>query len=102
MTTRMTRDKLIAELAAGKVVPFAAGDWPALAGDFKLVREIPTGLGGVMLLVRRPLPAGRKLGWALVEDPQPGEKVVRPLASEKEARALIADRLAAYERMWDG
>ncbi len=102
MKAEPTAEKLIAELAGGAIVPLAADHWPAVAGTFKPVDEIATGLGGVILLVRRPLPGSRKLAWALVEDAKPGEKVIRPLASEQEARALIADRLAAYERMWDG
>ncbi len=102
MSDKVSRESLIADLAAGDIVPLATADWQKLASHFKLVEDTPTGLGGVILLVRRPLPTGRKLGWALVEDPKAGEKIIRPLANEKEARALIADRLAAYERMWDG
>lgn len=102
MTAKTGSEKLVADLAAGNIIPLSTDQWTGVAGTFKFVDEIPTGLGGTMLLVRRPLPVGRKLGWALVEDPEPGRKVIRPLATEKEARALIADRLAAYERMWDG
>lgn len=97
-----TAERLVTELAAGTIVPMSDENWLKLAAQFKLVEDLPTGLGGVILLVRRPMPTGQKLGWALVEEPKPGEKVVRPLANEKEARALIKDRLAAYERMWDG
>ena len=94
--------ELLDALDAGAIVPLTAAAWAKLADNFPLVEDIATGLGGHILLVRRPLPAGRRQGWALVEDPKPGQKVVRPLAGEKEARALIKDRLAAYERMWDG
>ena len=60
-------------------------------------------VSGSILLIRRPKPgAAKQTGWAIVEEPEPKIRVVRPLDSEKEARALIADRLAAYERMWDG
>jgi hypothetical protein len=52
-------------------------------------------MAGRILLVRAPL-------WMLVEEPKPTERVLRPMKNEKEARALIAERLAAYERMWDG
>ena len=99
---KYTEARLVTALADGTIVPLPEDNWQALASHFKLVEDTPTGMGGVILLVRRPLPAGRKLGWALVEDSKPGEKVVRPLANEKEARALIDERLAAYERMWDG
>lgn len=96
-------DELLERLEAGEIVPLAATDWQRLSGAFEIAEEIATGLAGSILLIRRPRGAGKmRPGWALVEQPEPKVRVVRPLASEKEARALIADRLAAYERMWDG
>ena len=101
--SKLDADELAVQLAAGSIVPLAVENWIEVAGSFKVVEEIPTGMGGAILLVRRQLPADRRrLGWALVEESEPKIRVVRPLADEKEARALIADRLAAYERMWDG
>lgn len=106
MSRTPTVDQLVADLAGGRIVPLTEEHWRDLRASFTLVDDIDTGLGGKILLVRRPLPAGSraggKKGWAIVEDPKPGEKVIRPLADEAEARALIAKRLAAYERMWDG
>lgn len=100
---RVETDDLLDRLAAGQIVPLAAENWDGLSAEFKIAEEIPTGLSGSILLIRRATPGGgKRLGWALVEEPEPGVRVVRPLKSEKEARALIADRLAAYERMWDG
>lgn len=102
-TKSVARAELLERLAAGEIVPLAAANWEELAGGFTIAEEIATGLAGSILLVQRPPAAGRKrAGWALVEQPEPRVRVVRPLASEKEARALIAERLAAYERMWDG
>ena len=99
----MDSGALVEKLDSGIIVPLATGNWNELADDFKIVEEIPTGLAGSILLIRRPNPhRGRRPDWALVEEPEPKIRVVRPLATEKEARALIADRLAAYERMWDG
>ncbi len=102
MSRQITAKSLLADLGAGKIVPLTEKRWRELAAEFKVVANVSTGLGGVILLVRWPLPGGRKSGWALVEDPEPEQKVIRPLTNEREARALIADRLAAYERMWDG
>lgn len=94
---------LLTRLAAGQIVPLPAADWPQLAAGFPTREVVPTGLAGDILLVRRAVPGSKKQGWAIVEEPpKKAEKVIRPLNSEKEARALIADRLAAYERMWDG
>jgi hypothetical protein len=102
MSPRLTVQNLIEQLEAGTIVPVAQDQWSMVASHFPLVEGIDTHMSGRILLVRRPVALGKKLGWALVEDPAPGRKVIRPLKNEKEARALIADRLAAYERMWDG
>ena len=102
MAGKMTPEKLAEQLDAGSIVPMAESAWPALSETFPLVEEIDTHMSGRILLVRRPVPGKKGLGWAIVEDPEPLKKVIRPLNNEKEARALIADRLAAYERMWDG
>jgi hypothetical protein len=102
MSKKLTATNLLAQLDAGTIVPLGEEDWRKWAGTFTIVEEIATGLGGEILLVRRPPSDDRRGGWALVEEPKPGDRVIRPLANEKEARALIADRLAAYERMWDG
>lgn len=87
------------QLDAGRIVPLTVACWEGLQARYEVREEIATGLSGSLLLLRRPQ---RKPGWAVVEEPEPQVRVVRPLASEREAQALIADRLAAYERMWDG
>jgi len=102
--TRATWDgaKLVAALAAGRIVPLGEDQWAALAAAFPGVKTIETGIAGPLLLVRRPVPGRRAAGWAVVERPKPGERVVRPLPDRAAAEALIAERLRAYERMWDG
>ena len=102
MSPRLTVERLIEQLAQGAIVPLGVAEWRVVAEHFPLVDAIDTHLAGRILLVRRPPLGGKKQGWAIVEDPSPSRKVIRPLKNEKEARALIADRLAAYERMWDG
>lgn len=102
MSQRLTLEGLVNKLADGAIVPLSAEKWAGLAEHFPLVEDIDTSMSGRILLVRRPAPGGGKSGWAIVEDPEPRQKVIRPLKNEKEARALIAERLAAYERMWDG
>lgn len=95
-------DELLERLAAGAVVPVDDEDWRQWRPAFTVVEETETVMAGTQRLVRWPVPGTRRRGWALVEEPEPGLLAVRPLRDEKEARALIADRLAAYERMWDG
>ena len=102
MNPRLTIESLVEQLAGGAIVPLGQDEWIGVAKHFPLVDDIDTSMSGRILLVRRPAPGGKKQGWAIVEDPEPRQKVIRPLKNEKEARALIADRLAAYERMWDG
>ena len=91
---------LVARLAAGEIVPVDEVKWDAMKDGVTVVDDIDTAMSGRILLVRWP--GEKQNGWAIVEDPAPRLKVVRPLNDEAEARALIADRLAAYERMWDG
>jgi len=102
MSPRPKVQDLSEQLEEGTIVRMDNGQWSKLADHFPLVEDIDTHMSGRILLVRRPGVRGGKPGWAIVEDPAPGRKVIRPLKNEKEARALIADRLAAYERMWDG
>jgi len=102
MSQSLTLEGLVDKLAEGVIVPLGADEWVGVAKHFPLVDDIDTFMNGRILLVRRPSPGSKKPGWAIVEDPVPSQKVIRPLKNEKEARALIADRLAAYERMWDG
>ncbi len=102
MNQRLTLKGLVEKLATGAIVPLNADEWAGVAEHFPLVDDIDTFMSGRILLVRRPVPTGKKLGWAIIEDPEPNQKVIRPLKNEKEARALIAERLASYERMWDG
>lgn len=95
-------DELLQGLAAGRVVPVDEQDWAAWAAGFTVVATVGSTLGGDKRIVRWPVPGSRRRGWGLVEEPEPGLLAVRPVRDAREARALIAERLAAYERMWDG
>jgi len=101
-TAVWTEATLPVALAEGRIVPLGEGEWAALAAVFPVVDAIETGVAGPLLLVRRPVPGRRGPGWAIVERPRPGERVVRPLPDRRTAKVLIAERLKAYERMWDG
>jgi hypothetical protein len=93
---------LVAALAEGRIIPLGEAEWAALADGFPVARSIETGIAGTLLVVRRPVPGRRAAGWAVVERPQPGERVVRPLPDQRATKALVDERLRAYERMWDG
>jgi putative heme iron utilization protein len=90
------------QLAANIIVPVTEKQWLSMEAEFPKVDTIETGMSGQIHLVRRPVEGKKVAGWAFVEQPKAGQRVIRPFKNEKEARALIADRLAAYERMWDG
>jgi hypothetical protein len=94
-------EQLHHRLEAGEIVPVREEDWVRLGRSFHVVARHDTGLSGELVLARQPR-RGRARQWVVVEEPQPDERVVRPVASEAAGRALIADRLATYERMWDG
>jgi len=88
-----TEATLPAALAEGRIIPLAEREWETMADVFPVVDAIETGVAGPLLLVRRPVPGRRAAGWAIV---------VRPLPDQRAAKVLIAERLKAYERMWDG
>ena len=102
MSKKMKADDVLRQLSAGIIVPLTEKQWIQMEDSFSLVESVETGMSGQIQLLRRPVEKGKKLGWAFVEEPKKGERVIRPFKSEIEARALIKDRLAAYERMWDG
>jgi hypothetical protein len=93
--------ELLRRLDAGEIVPLKAASWEAWRDRFAVPEAVPTALGTVIEVVRWPA-AGRQRRWGIVEEPAAGERVVRPLPDRAAVKALIADRLAAYERMWDG
>ena len=102
MSGKLNFDDVCGQLSVGVIVPLTEIQWNKLAAKFPTVEKIATGMGGFIQLVKRPVPGKKSAAWAIVEEPKPKARVIRPLKNEKEARALIAERLAAYERMWDG
>ncbi|MCP4572206.1 MAG: hypothetical protein GY838_07615 [bacterium] len=100
MRSARTPAELLRRLDAGEIVPLTAARWEAWAEAFDVVLEEPTALAGAILGVRWQRNGAAH--WGLVEEPETGRRVVRPLADEAAVRALVAERLAAYERMWDG
>lgn len=102
MSKKVNADDVLMQLSAGIIVPMTEKQWLNMEDRFTSVETIETGMNGQIQLLRRPLNKGTKKGWAFVEQSKDGERVIRPFKNEKEARALIRDRLGAYERMWDG
>ena len=74
----------------------SVSEWEGVADRFEVLEIHDTKLAGRLQLVRD----GR--GFAAVERPGPGRRVVRRFGGESEARVFVEERLATYDRMWDG
>jgi len=92
----MKPTELTRRLEAGEIVAVSAGAWARLAPGFDELERHATGLAGDLLVVSRD---GR---LAAVEEPGKGRRAVRPLKSRTAARDFVRERLAAYDRLWDG
>ncbi len=92
----MTADALCAKLAAREVVKLAADEWAELALAFTEVVREDTLLSGDIVVAAGPC------GHVIVEQPRPDERTVRAAADLAAARAFVAERLATYDRMWNG
>ena len=87
---------LMARLEAQPVVEIDGGELAALLERARAVRDEDTRLSGRI----RVLVVGDAV--LLQEQTPRGALLVRRLPSVGAAERLVADRLATYERMWDG
>jgi len=92
----MTLDALRTRLSMAPIIVISKDEWDQVAPELPVLERHDTWLRGDLLIVRTPA------GLAAVESPSPGERVIRRLADEAAAARFVADRLATYERMWDG
>ena len=88
--------ELTARLMDERIVPLTHAEWEAVAATFEEVERHDTGVAGELLIVRGAS------GLAAVEEPKSAQRVVRTLPDEGAARAFVRERMAQYERMWDG
>jgi hypothetical protein len=96
MTAPATGEDLARRLEQERIVALAKDEWLAVASTFPVEERHATGLRGDLWIVQT------NAGLAAVEEPTPDQRVVRLLGSPDDASRFIADRLASYERMWDG
>jgi hypothetical protein len=92
----VTVDTLVRRLEHEGLVTLTVDDWVSLAEAFPVAERHSTGLRGDLSIVRTTA------GLAAVEEPAPDQRVVRLLGDQDAARHFVTDRLASYERMWDG
>ena len=92
----MTSEELTRRLEAGEIVRLPVAVWDAVGGSFEEVARHDTKISGDIVVLR----SGN--GWAAVEEPAAGERVIRRLADADAVRRFIEGRMEAYDRMWDG
>ena len=92
----VTPEALLQHLAAGEIVMTTAEAWQRVRDQFEVIEEHDTGVAGSLLILRGPG------GLCAVEEPRPDERILRPLEDAAAAAALVRERMAAYEKMWDG
>ncbi len=92
----MTPGELCTRLATGEVVVVPAADWQEVAPAFATVLREDTLVSGDIVVAEGPC------GPVVVEQPRPEERVVRRTPDLAAARAFVAERLATYDRMWNG
>lgn len=92
----MTLKAFIAALDAGRPVRTTRAEWRRLEPRFKERASHATGCNGAL---RIGLFEGRLVA---VEEPDASTRAVRGFVDEAAAAAFVKDRLAAYDRLWDG
>ncbi len=92
----VTAGGLLVRLRGARAVELEPDEARTLVEAGRLVREVDTRLAGMLRVL--------ELDGALVVQEQTtrGRHVARVVPSLEAAEALICDRLAVYERMWDG
>jgi len=92
----MTKSDLLAKIQKQSVIEISRADLASLLENAAVLRSEDTGLSGLCRILSWE-------GFLLFQEETPrGEVLVREMNSRKAADQLMADRLAIYERMWDG
>ncbi len=87
---------MVEELRARALVVFDDVDLPVLLEASEIQRDVDTCLAGRIRILAVD-------GLTLVQEQTPeGDVLVRRVDTREAAEAFVEDRLATYERMWDG
>ncbi|MBW1880333.1 MAG: hypothetical protein JRI25_23275 [Deltaproteobacteria bacterium] len=92
----MSAESILTALRDGEVVVTTPSEWEAASSAFEVLEEHDTLVAGMLRILQGPS------GLVALEEPKRTERVLRPLRDPDQVRAFVADRLASYERMWDG
>lgn len=83
-------------LASQRVVKLSAAEVAELLARGHVVREVDTGIAGALRILEVD-------GTALVQEhTRDGRPMARRVADVEAAHRFVDERLAAYDRMWDG
>jgi hypothetical protein len=91
----VTPDELLAALRQDRIVTLTEAEWNQIAEAWPIRERHDTTLAGDLLILDGPD------GPFAVEQPETGRRAVRALEADEVDR-FVRDRLATYERMWDG
>ncbi len=89
-------DEIIDEFKQRAVIPIERAELPRLLDQALVVKEVDTHISGWIRIL--------DLDGIIIleEETTEGEVLLRRFKSVEMAASLIEDRLATYERMWDG
>lgn len=79
-----------------RITVLSRNQWERIEPKFEVLERHDTGAKGEILVVKQ----GDAL--AIVEQPKPGEFVLRPMEGKDRVTIFVEQRLAAYDRIWDG
>jgi len=88
--------EILDEFKQSAVIPIERAELPHLLDQAVVVKEVDTNISGWIRIL--------DLDGIIIleEETTEGEVLLRQFKSVEKAAALIEDRLATYERMWDG
>jgi hypothetical protein len=92
----MNLDELQQRLTEGHIVALDESEWLAVAPQLCVVETHDTMMRGHLVIV------DTSSGLVAVEEPEPKKRVLRLLGDRQAASVFVSERLATYERMWDG
>jgi hypothetical protein len=92
----MSSRSLATRLASERAVELSAAEVAELLARSRVVREVDTGIAGALRILEVD-------DTVLVQEhTTDGRPVVRRVDDADAANRFVDDRLAAYDRMWDG
>ncbi len=92
----MTDHDLLERPSGKAIVAIGSEELEDLLGSAETVRESDTGISGS---IRVLIVAGTAV---VQEQTSAGELLLRRMPSTEDAKRFVEQRVAAYERMWDG